>query len=158
MTKESLLKKQGWISVERRSPLKSRLHRSIYHRPMYHRPMYLRLSLFSLLGALFSAGCLADESYAPELPSFNGEARTASGDVVRIPLGQQAGSPNVGPLPRMGVSRDAVLRQLGEPRQRRAAVGEPPISSWEYADVVVYFEHDHVIHAVRKHVPLTGRQ
>ena len=31
-----------------------------------------------------------------------------------------------------------------------AAVGEPPISRWVYADFVVFFEYDRVIHAVIK--------
>jgi hypothetical protein len=28
------------------------------------------------------------------------------------------------------------------------AVGRPPISRWEYPGFIVYFEHEHVIHAV----------
>ena len=32
----------------------------------------------------------------------------------------------------------------------RAAVGEPPITRWEYRNMIVYFEYDRVIHAVMK--------
>lgn len=79
--------------------------------------------------------------------------RVVEGDLIRIPVGQQPGSPHTTNLPRTGETRSVVLRRLGEPEQRRAAVGDPPISAWEYSDIVVYFEHDHVIHAVRKHTP-----
>jgi hypothetical protein len=33
---------------------------------------------------------------------------------------------------------------------KNVAVGEPPISSWEYPGMVVFFEYDRVIHAVMK--------
>lgn len=148
MTRESLSKKQGCLRTRRHGRLK----------PTRRRPIHLFSSLLGALfsGVLISAGCLADEATARVLSSSDVQARTVTGDVVRIPLGQQAGSPDIGALPRTGASRESVLRQLGEPRERRDAVGEPPISSWEYADVVVHFEHDHVIHAVRKHVPVSG--
>jgi hypothetical protein len=31
------------------------------------------------------------------------------------------------------------------------AVGEPPISRWEYTGYTVYFEHDLVLHSVIQH-------
>lgn len=140
MTKESLLKKQGSVHAKQRHFLKHR------------HPLLLPV----IASALFSVPGLADkDSDTHHLPHQN-EARSMTGDLVRIPLGQQPGTPNTGALPRMGASRDTVLRQLGEPRQRRAAIGNPPISSWEYADVVVYFEYDRVVHAVRKHVPVAS--
>lgn len=53
--------------------------------------------------------------------------------------------------PARGQSKAQVEARFGSPIATIAAVGEPPISRWEYAGFVVYFEHDHVIHAVVKH-------
>jgi hypothetical protein len=52
--------------------------------------------------------------------------------------------------PQRGSTKADVLAQFGEPATQRNAVGDPPISSWEYAPFVVYFEHDYVLHAVAK--------
>jgi hypothetical protein len=43
-----------------------------------------------------------------------------------------------------------VESKYGSPVAVKAAVGEPPITRWEYADFVVFFEYDKVIHAVLK--------
>ncbi|HEX9206600.1 MAG TPA: hypothetical protein VF851_00055 [Steroidobacteraceae bacterium] len=50
--------------------------------------------------------------------------------------------------PTRGMSKAQVEKKFGEPTQRVAAVGQPPISSWVYPAFTVYFEYDHVIHAV----------
>ncbi|MGB3610409.1 MAG: hypothetical protein WA987_08535 [Cellvibrio sp.] len=73
----------------------------------------------------------------------------ASAETVRVPVGQQADIVK----PRTGVTKAKVAEQFGEPLSKQGPVGEPPISSWEYADFVVYFEYDHVIHSVAKHRP-----
>lgn len=52
--------------------------------------------------------------------------------------------------PTRGMSQARVEQNYGEPSSRRSAVGDPPISRWEYADFVVFFEYDKVIHAVSK--------
>jgi len=39
----------------------------------------------------------------------------------------------------------------GSPTASLIASGEPPISSWQYRDYIVYFEYDHVLHSVLKH-------
>jgi len=51
-------------------------------------------------------------------------------------------------LPRRGVNMAAVGAQFGAPRARHAAVGQPPITRWDYEGFSVYFENSHVIHAV----------
>jgi len=51
-------------------------------------------------------------------------------------------------FPVRGMTMDKVQNQLGEPNEISATVGEPPITSWTYADRTVYFEHSNVIHAV----------
>jgi hypothetical protein len=56
-----------------------------------------------------------------------------------------AGTPN------RGMSMGQVERQYGAPSERFAPVGQPPITRWVYADKVVYFEYDHVVHAVVVH-------
>jgi hypothetical protein len=50
--------------------------------------------------------------------------------------------------PHRGATQASVAARYGEPRQRLAAVGQPPITRWVYDAFVVYFEGDHVIHAV----------
>ncbi len=50
--------------------------------------------------------------------------------------------------PTQGMSMADVEQKFGMPEQKFAAVGEPPITRWQYADFLVYFEHSHVIHSV----------
>ena len=52
--------------------------------------------------------------------------------------------------PTRGMTQASVESRYGAPVARNAAVGEPPISSWEYKNMIVYFEYDRVIHAVLK--------
>lgn len=54
-------------------------------------------------------------------------------------------------LPGNGLSQQQVAQSWGEPLQRYAAVGEPPITRWRYNDYSVYFEYDRVISAVLHH-------
>jgi hypothetical protein len=51
--------------------------------------------------------------------------------------------------PERGARMTAVEAALGAPDERHAAVGNPPITRWDYPGFVVFFEHDRVIHAVR---------
>jgi len=53
--------------------------------------------------------------------------------------------------PKSGQTMTSVESAFGAPSQRHAAVGEPPITRWDYPDFSVYFEHDRVIHAVARH-------
>ena len=52
--------------------------------------------------------------------------------------------------PTRGMSQDSVEANFGAPQNVRNPVGDPPITRWEYADFVVFFEYDKVIHAVSK--------
>lgn len=52
--------------------------------------------------------------------------------------------------PSRGETTASVEAKYGAPSGKRAAVGEPPISRWEYKEFVVFFEYDRVIHAVVK--------
>jgi hypothetical protein len=58
------------------------------------------------------------------------------------------GSAQTGPA--RGMSMERVEARFGSPVNRMSAVGEPPITRWEYTDFTVYFEYKFVIHAVRK--------
>jgi hypothetical protein len=51
-------------------------------------------------------------------------------------------------LPVRGTSISAVLAKYGEPESRSGPVGDPPISTWRYADFSVYIEYKHVITSV----------
>lgn len=50
--------------------------------------------------------------------------------------------------PGRGQTMAQVERQFGAPTERFAAIGQPPITRWVYADKIVFFEYDHVVHAV----------
>jgi len=52
--------------------------------------------------------------------------------------------------PVRGETTASVESRYGAPAAKQAAVGEPPISRWEYKEFVVFFEYDRVIHAVVK--------
>ncbi|HSC08648.1 MAG TPA: hypothetical protein VLD59_17625 [Steroidobacteraceae bacterium] len=50
--------------------------------------------------------------------------------------------------PSRGMSMTAVESRFGQPATRHSAVGQPPITRWDYPGFAVYFEHQYVIHAV----------
>ncbi|MDH3613906.1 MAG: hypothetical protein OEU90_13685 [Gammaproteobacteria bacterium] len=52
--------------------------------------------------------------------------------------------------PTRGMTAASVESKFGAPQSKDAAVGDPPISRWEYTNFVVFFEYDRVIHAVVK--------
>lgn len=52
--------------------------------------------------------------------------------------------------PKRGMSMDTVASNWGQPVDKLAAIGDPPIARWEYASFIVYFEYNDVIHAVTK--------
>ena len=73
----------------------------------------------------------------------------ASADTLLIE-GLQSASTTTDARPVRGMSMDAVQAKWGQPLTQRGAVGEPPISRWEYGDFIVFFEYQRVIHAVRR--------
>ena len=70
----------------------------------------------------------------------------ALADTLRVPVGQQ-GDPSL-PLPRQGESQQTVEARHGVADKRHPAVGQPPISRWDYPGFSVYFEHGKVIDSV----------
>jgi hypothetical protein len=71
--------------------------------------------------------------------------------VVEPPAAQAPAAPARVGLPPRGTSMAQVEAQFGAPTQRYAAVGQPPITRWVYPNFVVYFEYQHVVHAVAQH-------
>jgi hypothetical protein len=52
------------------------------------------------------------------------------------------------PTPTRGMTMEQVAGKFGNPTAKIPAVGKPPISRWEYSGFTVFFEYNHVIHAV----------
>ena len=75
---------------------------------------------------------------------------TAQAEQIVVPVGQQAAYNQHLNRPKTGISKARVLEKYGEPNRRNPAVGDPPISSWDYDKFTVFFEYDHVIHSVLK--------
>ncbi len=84
--------------------------------------------------------------------SLASTALPAGADVLLIDaLAQEPPNAPAGlPRPANGASADEVLARFGEPKQRIAPVGKPPIGRWEYDAFIVYFERDRVITSVVK--------
>jgi hypothetical protein len=61
--------------------------------------------------------------------------------------GIQVRAPSV-PAPTRGMTKAEVTARFGEPTAKSAPVGKPPITRWEYPGYTVFFEYDHVVHAV----------
>lgn len=77
----------------------------------------------------------------------------ANGEVLQIPVGQQGSFEHEQALPQFGERKISVLERFGLADQEHPAVGQPPISRWDYRDFSVYFERDVVINSVRHHRP-----
>jgi hypothetical protein len=65
-------------------------------------------------------------------------------------LNMNTGDPAAGnsDVPTRGMHMSQVEARFGAPATRHAAVGKPPITRWDYPGFSVFFEYDHVIHAV----------
>jgi hypothetical protein len=85
------------------------------------------------LAALPAVAVAAVLSLAPTAPAVADEAPAA------------AASPD---RPTRGMTKSQVEARYGAPTTKHDAVGNPPISRWDYPTMLVYFEHDHVVHAV----------
>lgn len=52
------------------------------------------------------------------------------------------------PVPKRGMAMANVRNVFGEPNREHPAVGDPPITRWDYDRYSVFFEHDKVLHSV----------
>lgn len=79
-------------------------------------------------------------------------ARTTAALVVTLALGvlapQARAADAAADRPARGLTMAQVEARYGAPADRASAVGQPPITRWEYPGLVVYFENDRVVHAV----------
>jgi len=66
-------------------------------------------------------------------------------DVLLIDRVDSTGHVNT---PKKGTIMSTVESQYGTPQDKSGPVGNPPITSWVYDQFTVYFEYQHVIHAV----------
>jgi len=51
-------------------------------------------------------------------------------------------------VPSRGMTKSEVRKRYGEPSSKKAAVGQPPISRWDYPGFSVFFEYHIVLHTV----------
>ena len=77
-------------------------------------------------------------------------AGAARADTLLID-GVESDAQSASTRPKSGMTMTAVESTYGAPAQRRATVGQPPITRWDYPSFSVYFENDRVIHAVVRH-------
>lgn len=74
---------------------------------------------------------------------------TARADTL-IMQGLEQAQATAAERPSRGMSMKAVASKWGEPASRAAPVGQPPITRWDYNGFAVFFEYDHVVHAVAR--------
>ncbi len=89
--------------------------------------------------------------FAPMVAALALLASTSAGaDVLVMDAVQQAPSNSSVGLerPRNGQSMAQVEARFGKPAQVIQAVGDPPITRWQYGGYTVYFEYDRVLHSV----------
>jgi len=90
-----------------------------------------------LAGAVLATGFLA----------FAGVAERGFAETVAVDNGIAVKESDLA-TPTRGMTMTQVSDKFGAPVTKIPAVGNPPISRWEYPGFVVYFERDHVIHSV----------
>ncbi|MFL9812280.1 phosphodiesterase [Stutzerimonas sp. VN223-3] len=73
----------------------------------------------------------------------------ARADIIRIPVGQQGHVETT--MPSRGDSKNQVLNNFGLADEEHPAVGQPPITRWDYREFSVYFEGNRVINSVLHH-------
>ena len=89
---------------------------------------------------------------------LSGSPATARAEALAMPSAPQSALASSMNLPEKGRSMQSVSQQFGQPQQRHAAAGgdspeHPPITRWDYQGFSVFFENQHVIHAVRPDAP-----
>lgn len=73
----------------------------------------------------------------------------ARADVLLID-GVEASERTADMRPTRGMTMERVVSRFGEPTTRHAAVGDPPITRWDYPGYSVYFENNLVLHSVER--------
>ena len=94
----------------------------------------------------------AEPEMIPDAPpaTDNSVSEQQSGDVIMMESESSTPQLIIVDFPRRGMDMSKVVNELGEPVTRHPAVGNPPITRWDYADRTVFFEYSHVIHVVAR--------
>jgi len=79
-----------------------------------------------------------------------GFAMAAGAQNLDMSAGSQSASFDAPGKPTRGMTQASVESTFGAPQSSRQAVGDPPITRWEYPGFIVFFEFDKVIHSVSK--------
>jgi len=66
---------------------------------------------------------------------------------IAVPIGTKRGEAVA--MPGRAWTQTEVQDKFGSPIAQHGPVGLPPITTWEYSEFSVYFEHNKVIHSVR---------
>ena len=90
------------------------------------------------IGALALLALLTGAAVRAETVYVDGHLELVGSDIAR---------------PHRGMSMSSVEARFGAPARRYPAVGQPPITRWDYPQFSVFFEYKYVIHAV-VHAPL----
>jgi hypothetical protein len=93
----------------------------------------MRPLILPALLVLLAAGAVVPPEARAELVLVEGQVALRQADV---------------PTPTRGMSMSGVEQRFGAPETRSAAVGQPPITRWDYPGFSVYFERDRVLHTV----------
>lgn len=80
----------------------------------------------------------------------------ALAEQIRVPIGSQSADSQGVETPRRGMTKSQVEATYGAPESKNGPTGEPPIYYWEYPGFTVYFEADHVLHAVTKQMTVSN--
>ena len=110
--------------------------------------MKMTLWLVSLFSLAISATVLAEVLEIPEPVTSDIEHESEIPQPDTSDIENQPTEVIMTTLPGKGMTKDSVEERFGSPADKIEAVGEPPISRWLYGSFTVYFEYDHVIHAV----------
>lgn len=91
--------------------------------------------------------CTAANADNLAMPATAAEANASA------PMPAPAAIPASIELPSKGISMAEVVKKFGEPKLKHQPAGggepkQPPITRWDYENFSVFFEHQHVIHAV----------
>lgn len=95
----------------------------------------------TLLGTLSPRRAVLALALAGAVAGFAAQAEELS-----VPANASSSAPSQ--RPERGARMTSVEQHFGAPSTRYPAVGQPPITRWDYPNMVVYFEFDRVIHAV----------
>ncbi|MGD9843180.1 MAG: hypothetical protein AB7F79_06840 [Steroidobacteraceae bacterium] len=73
---------------------------------------------------------------------------SAWSEEVNLPANTSSEAPVAVTTPARGVSMSQVEARFGAPTQRNGAIGNPPITRWDYPNFSVFFEYQYVVHSV----------